>query len=416
MRDFRFPFGTPRQLSVPFLGFLCAAVFTVSSGCGAGNDASTPVPSAPGSGGSPAATIDVRDFGTVTLPGNASSQEFQIDVRGSSFMIIADGGRAPDIDINSVTNPLSAALVTPDPNDLDPIGRNTSQALGYSVQATLFPQTTTYTITPGLHRFTVLNFGSDTQNVKVKAIVNNRPDPSGGTLNINLVFCGIPDLSSATAMSGQSQASQRFLTILNEFKRIYALAHIQVAISGLFDCPAAEAARLTFIEPDDNNQNGQPDDLDELFALSANLPANALTYFFVQDPNGVAGISGGIPGPALTPGTTHSGVAVSTFGPLADLTQAAAVIQGQTMAHEGGHFLGLFHTTESGAQDIDPIPDTPACSVARDTNGNGTVDAGECLDLDGLNLMFWGPPASGTAQDILSAGQRFVLHRNPLIQ
>lgn len=416
MHDFRPRFGISRQSLVPFLGLLCVAAFSVTTGCSGGGDAPAPAEGTPGGGGPPAATIDVRDFGTVALAPNAGSQEFQIDVRGSSFMIIADGGRVSDVDINSVTDPLGAVLVTPDPNDEDPIGRNSSQAPGDSVQAALFPHTPAYNITSGLYRFTVQNFGTSTQHIRVNAILNNRPNPSGGALSVNLVFCGLPDLSAATALNGQSQASQRFLTIFNEFTRVLLLANIQVATAGLFDCPAAEAARVTFIEPDDDNQNGQPDDLDDLFTLSANLPANALTYFFVQDPDGAAGISGGIPGPAYIPGTAHSGVAVGTFGPMANLTQETAVIQGQTMAHEGGHFLGLFHTTERTAQFRDPIPDTQTCPIVSDTNGNGAVDAEECLGLDGLNLMFWGPPAPGTVQDRLSAGQRFVLHRNPLIQ
>jgi hypothetical protein len=44
------------------------------------------------------------------------------------------------------------------------------------------------------------------------------------------------------------------------------------------------------------------------------------------------------------------------------------------------------------------------------------VSATECLSLDGTNLMFWGPAPEGQAQDRLTNGQQFVLHRNPYVQ
>lgn len=417
MRVFSELFGLRQQWLRLAFGILCLLALSISEGCSGGGGDSAPPSSPPPSAGAPIPPwIKVKDLGTVTLPAGTASEDFFVDVRGTSFMLIADGGRASDIDIHSLVDPIGTILVTADPNDTDPIGRNTLQAAGGSVAAGLFPHSPAYGIRLGVYSFKVQNFGGGTQNVKVSAILNNRVNPTGGTLNVNLVFCGIPDISAATAFDGQSPASQSFLTIFNEYRRVYGLANIQIAVSGVFDCPAADAARLTFISADDFNGNKQPDELDDLFSLSANFPVNALTYFFVQDPDGAAGISGGIPGPALTRGTPHSGVAVGTFGPLALLTQASAIVQGQTMAHEGAHFLGLFHTTERNAQATDPIPDSPSCPIARDANLNGAVDSAECLDLDGLNLMFWGPPAANTVQDGLTDGQKFVLDRNPLIQ
>ena len=66
----------------------------------------------------------------------------------------------------------------------------------------------------------------------------------------------------------------------------------------------------------------------------------------------MGGISGGIPGPPR-PGTPRSGVAVSV-----ELAGNDSDVLAHVMAHEGGHFLGLFHTVEFfGAED--PLPDTP---------------------------------------------------------
>ena len=130
----------------------------------------------------------------------------------------------------------------------------------------------------------------------------------------------------------------------------------------------------------------------------------------------------GSPAPALLQGTEHSGVVVATFGGIDDMSDAFAVTQGNTMAHEAGHFFGLFHTTESpgangGPGNVDPIPDTPECPASRDADGDGTVSAEECSDLDGGNLMFWVAPGPGSTvvQEAITPDQRFVFLRNPYV-
>ncbi len=40
-----------------------------------------------------------------------------------------------------------------------------------------------------------------------------------------------------------------------------------------------------------------------------------------------------------------------------------------TMAHEGGHYLGLFHTTEAEATLFDPLDAPPAASCPTTRNG-----------------------------------------------
>ncbi|MEC8237379.1 MAG: hypothetical protein VX063_06860, partial [SAR324 cluster bacterium] len=67
-----------------------------------------------------------------------------------------------------------------------------------------------------------------------------------------------------------------------------------------------------------------------------------------------------------------------------------------------GHFLGLFHTTESNGTDHDPISDTPECSFTT---------ANQCGKQYGAdNLMFWSSWANGN-QDNLTEGQVYVLKR-----
>ncbi len=93
---------------------------------------------------------------------------------------------------------------------------------------------------------------------------------------------------------------------------------------------------------------------------------------------------------------------------------------GETAAHEMGHFLGLFHTSEYTGSSHDPVVDTPECSGSRDVNGSGSLEVEECAGLGDDNLMFWTPFNSWMgihpAQDVLTQDQRTVLRYAPIAQ
>jgi hypothetical protein len=135
--------------------------------------------------------------------------------------------------------------------------------------------------------------------------------------------------------------------------------------------------------------------------LTAGAGRAAVNVFFVQTlpsaGGAVLGIAGGIPGPSVAHGTTASGVAVA-FDLLPTEQELAAVV-----AHEVGHYLGLFHTTEVFGISVEPLTDTAVCSFDFDANENGAVEEEECGEADGDNLMFWS--GSGTT---LSPQQRAV--------
>jgi hypothetical protein len=76
------------------------------------------------------------------------------------------------------------------------------------------------------------------------------------------------------------------------------------------------------------------------------------------------------------------------------------------LAHEVGHFLGLFHTSETDGSSYEPLSDTPVCDLSHDTSGDGIVDAFECMGLGAENVMFWGVTI---ADATFSAMQRDVL-------
>jgi hypothetical protein len=125
---------------------------------------------------------------------------------------------------------------------------------------------------------------------------------------------------------------------------------------------------------------------------------------------GTLGYAAGVPGPVGAPDTSGSGVIVAVESHLTEAGRLDARELGSTIAHEGGHHLGLFHTTEASGGSFDVIGDTPECPRSRDADGSGDVDADECAPLDGGNFMFW--TAGSTLQTAISAEQARMLARS----
>lgn len=116
------------------------------------------------------------------------------------------------------------------------------------------------------------------------------------------------------------------------------------------------------------------------------------------------GMAGGIPGSILP--TPHSAVGISWMahaGQNGRFDEDEISMMGETMAHEIGHFMGLFHPVEDGAGYFDALNDTPQC---------GSMSS--CDNTLGDNLMYPYPLCSWTscvAQEELTAQQQGVLQR-----
>src|SRR5438105_929712 len=186
-----------------------------------------------------------------------------------------------------------------------------------------------------------------------------------------------------------------------------------------------------------------------MFTLSA--PGNQLNFFLVNDllstsnhaTTHVVGIDGTIPGPSTIAGTIHSGAAVvaaslgtTGCGPTLDPFNCGSDEVAYIAAHEGGHWMGLYHTSESFGSSFDPVADTGPCvctlcappiarskcvqnqptlppgQVPTQVTGADCNKGGSC---DGSQyLMFWliDPASAGT----FSAQQAQIVRANPVVR
>jgi hypothetical protein len=198
---------------------------------------------------------------------------------------------------------------------------------------------------------------------------------------------------------------------LGEVGRIWRAAGVEI------DDPARlrqDTGDLARVEIDPALGSDSPM-LGQALALSSAAPAGALTLVVVGDVS-LAGpgyqlwaLSGGIPVPPVQ-GTSRSGVVVSAV-----LVRHDPVWAGQVMAHEIGHALGLYHTTEpdltaEGVAVHDQLGDTPDCPAAV-PGDDRTLTAAACEPFDAANLMFWATARGATT---LTEAQGDIARRSAL--
>ena len=155
-------------------------------------------------------------------------------------------------------------------------------------------------------------------------------------------------------------------------------------------------------------------------ALVSQGVTESVNLFFIKDYSDSEnlGNAAGIPG-SMGIANSWNGVLISLTAHVSGSTLDAQLL-GETAAHEMGHQLGLFHTTEKWGTEFDIISDTAECAKSsRDNNDDGLVSAEECDGYGANNVMFWtawsSPSRSaGKKQEALSSYQQQVLKYSPL--
>jgi hypothetical protein len=217
------------------------------------------------------------------------------------------------------------------------------------------------------------------------------------------------------------------------------LANGGVALGEVLYRDLPDAAQARWARGLDLDANACDAQLGQLLALSE--PGDRMNLFLLpaivaslDGETDTVGIDGTIPGPAGLGGTVQSGAVVSG----ADLrarrapdscaggfsASCGADFTAYIAAHETGHFLGLYHTTEATGATFDPVADTPICECAAcggDACGtpDATVSTQDCRGPlatcgGGENLMFWvfGQGSLGT----LTPQQGAILRASPLVR
>ncbi len=278
--------------------------------------------------------------------------------------------------------------------------------------------------------------GPSTFNV---TLITQPTAPKPGALDLGVYFATQETITAATAVANPSIAR-----MLSTWGSYYASAGICLRTVTFYDLPAW--AKTKYASNINVDESGACSDLNQMFTLSQ--PGNTLNIFLVDalksEGNGeqvVAGIDGTIPGPSSIAGTPQSGAAVTMANLFQGQCSGAPNLRtcgadevAYIAAHEAGHWLGLYHTSESIGTVFDPLVDSSACRCASCVSASRALEcvsansadsptvitAADCNKSTVLcggadNLMFW------LLDDAVSTGkltdeQGKVMRSNPAVQ
>ena len=238
--------------------------------------------------------------------------------------------------------------------------------------------------------------GGATFHVEARIQLGSNTGFAGGRLDMNVFVPPGLELGARTLDAKSAETDEGIETRLNAFyKALEARVGIDRGEVKFF--PVSSSLRFvdseTSLADAFSASKGRPD----AQALNVTL-TNSIDF---GDGNAAWGIAPGIPGAAARTGTLMSGIILA-------IGDTPAIGDGLTLLHEGGHFIGLNHTTEFYGGLADPLEDTPKCATIS-LDDPGTFQS--CADR--TNIMFpafYG--AAGAAVDVSDA-QRAIYRGSP---
>jgi hypothetical protein len=313
----------------------------------------------------------------------------------------------------------------------------------------LTPGNWSLTVSDLLHECAALNCGdpgsgSTADHYDVTVLTRAGGIPQRGALDVAIYLVG------GTVTAAQAKDDPNMRRMLQRVADDFARGGICVQSVTYYDVPAWARTRWAVVQVSPGIAAEPCSEYRQLFTLAR--PGNVASLFFVDqltEPNAppgtrLIGYDGAIPGVSTFGGTIAGGAIVSS-GDLSSATGCGSGfnlgcgpdVVGETVAHEVGHALGLFHPTESqgaSGEDFDPLTDTPqclcslcvaasdraSCADQQPPPGQPTVvDGSVCTQGTqscggGDYLMFW--QLTDLSRGNVSPQEGEVMRMNPLVR
>ncbi len=224
-------------------------------------------------------------------------------------------------------------------------------------------------------------------------------DPLAATQMAKLdldVFC----LDRVPMPAAELEKSLQWQQIIAKVNATWLPAHIQLGTVHLYDVTGDAGIKFHYL--DDVTGGDGNNELNQVYVETGKLQPSSTAATLVITA-GLHDAVGGLAAAGLSQLAGVSGFAGSRLGGMAIAidpdTWAKTVVQGAgattagdiwgvLMAHEIGHFLGLWHTDEHDGQMHDPIDDTAPC-----TKQLNPLSAADCPQ-QAKYLMFWSQPGT----------------------
>ncbi len=315
---------------------------------------------------------------------------FVVPEDGVSFLLSIFLGSNYNIKFYSLTDPDGTDILSASstPNLYDASSGNIGTA-GYA--NVLVPQSPSFSAKAGTWTFKAYT------NDRVSLALRTGSTPYAATIAIQ------PYITGTTWSAGDISAA------LSVMSSIYSANGITLTINSTITISDTQYASVSGTFTNSTTS-----------ALVSQGVTEGVNLFFIEDysDSESLGNAAGIPG-SMGIANSWNGV-LNSLSAHASGTTLDSQLLGETAAHEMGHQLGLFHTTESGGTEFDIIRDTAECPKSSwDNDNNSQMSAEECDGHGAGNVMFWtawssSSRSAGKKQEALSSYQQQVLKYSPL--